>query len=222
MLKTSKWILQFSIRIMNTISIKACLIWLSASLFYLYEFVLRASPGVITNELMRDFHVMAGSLGILTSSYYHAYTPLQVPCGLIVDKMGPRKIITFSALLCVVGAIIFAQSYSLGYAQFGRFLIGAGSACAFLSCIKLCSEWLPPSKIAIFAGLTNAMGTLGGTFAGYPFAIMSHDFGWRGAMMIWAAIGLGVALLAWLIIRDRNPSHIKTDHYSSNTNILTI
>jgi hypothetical protein len=35
----------------------AWIIWSTAALFYLYEYVLRASPGVMTNELMHDFGV---------------------------------------------------------------------------------------------------------------------------------------------------------------------
>mgnify|MGYP002783774961 CR=1 FL=1 len=173
-----------------------------AWLFYLYEYILRVSPSVMTNELMLDFGVTSTALGVLVSFYYFSYVALQIPCGVIVDSLGPRKIITFSALLCVIGSTFFAQSETLFMAQVGRFLIGAGSACAYLSCAKVGAEWFHPNKFAVIAGMTMMMGTLGGTFGGSPFALLVNGLGWRSAMLVASLVGSGVALAAWLIVRD--------------------
>src|SRR3989338_3198608 len=79
------------------------IIWAMAALFYLYEYVLRVSPSVMTEGLTQSFGVTSTELGVLSSFYYYAYTILQVPCGVIVDKWGPRRVITFSSILCTVG-----------------------------------------------------------------------------------------------------------------------
>lgn len=173
-----------------------------AWLFYLYEYILRVSPSVMTNELMRDFGVTSTALGVLVSFYYFSYVILQIPCGIIVDYLGTRKVITFSALLCVIGSSFFAYSETLFTAQIGRFLMGAGSACAYLSCAKVGAEWFHPRRFAVIAGMTMMMGTLGGTFGGSPFAWLVNEIGWRNSMLIAAIVGLGVALSAWIIIRD--------------------
>jgi sugar phosphate permease len=181
----------------------AWIIWACAGAFYLYEMILRVSPSVMTQGLMHDFGVTSTALGVLASFYYYAYVALQVPCGVIVDWLGTRKVVTASAALCTVGSIIFAECDSLYMAQMGRFLIGAGSACAFLSCLKVAAEWFSPAKFALISGLTNMMGTLGGTFGGRPFAMMVNHFGWRTATLIAAGAGIVMTLMAWLIIRDR-------------------
>jgi MFS family permease len=174
--------------------------------FYLYEYILRASPGVITNELMADFGISAGAVGTLIAFYYFAYVPLQIPCGVITDKFGPRKVVTTSALLCVIGTVIFAKSNSVPVAQFGRFLIGAGSACAYICCLKIASVWFDKSKFALIAGISMMMGTFGGMFAGPPFAHLANTQGWRSAMLIAAIVGAIVMLIAWFVIKDR-PAH---------------
>jgi MFS family permease len=179
------------------------IIWSCAGLFYFYEMVLRASTGVMVNELMRDFSVVSTSLGVLNSFYYYAYVPLQIPCGVIVDRLGTRKVITFSTLLCVSGSFLFALSDSLFFAQIGRFLVGAGSACAFLSCLKIGSEWFLPAQFALVAGLTNMMGTLGGMVSGPPFALLMNAYGWRQATFIFAMGGLGLAFMCWTLIKER-------------------
>ncbi len=197
------------------------LIWGCAGLFYLYEMILRASPSVMTGELMHDFAVASTALGVLSSFYYYAYVALQIPCGLIVDWLGTRKVVTFSALLCVLGSVLFALSNSLYLAQFGRLLIGAGSACAFISCLKIGADWFLPTQFALVAGLTNMMGTLGGMFSGPPFAILVNNFGWRQATLIAAFIGIIIALLSWVIIRERHHSSSSDKPRTSGQNFLS-
>lgn len=184
----------------------AWVMWGCAALFYLYEYVLRASPGVITNDLMRDLGVTSTALGVLVSFYYYAYVPLQIPCGVIVDWLGPRRVITFSAALCSVGSVLFAYSDTMLSAQIARFLLGAGSACAYLSCLKVGAEWFPSEKFALIAGITMMMGTFGGIFGGFPFAVLANAAGWRSAMMIAAVVGVAVTLISWIVIRDRPKS----------------
>lgn len=176
-------------------------IWACAALFYLYEYVLRVSPGVITEELMRDFGVKAGALGVLVSFYYMAYVPLQIPCGVIVDRFGVRPVVTFSAFLCTIGNFIFAYSETLYTAEIARFLIGAGSACAYLSCTTVAAHWFRPEKFAVIAGITMMMGTFGGMFGGKPFAILANAVGWRQAMIFAAFVGISIMFIAWTIIR---------------------
>lgn len=190
----------------NTASSRGWLIWACAGLFYLYEMILRASPGTMTTELMRDFGVISTALGVLSSAYYISYVVLQIPCGIIVDRLGTRKVITMSALLCVIGSILFAISESLYLAIIGRFLIGAGSACAFISCLKIGAEWFSPGKFALIAGLTNMMGTLGGMTSGPPFVLLVNLFDWRQATLIAAGFGAALAVLCWMIIREKPQS----------------
>ncbi len=178
--------------------------------FYLYEYILRASPGVITNELMTSFGISAGAVGTLIAFYYFAYVPLQIPCGVITDRFGPRKVVSISALLCILGAVIFATSNSIIFAQFGRFLIGAGSACAYICCLKIASVWFDKSKFAFIAGISMMMGTFGGMAAGFPFAKLSNAQGWRNAMLIAAIVGVVVMIISWFVIKDR-PDHKKSE-----------
>ncbi|WP_165380275.1 MFS transporter [Candidatus Finniella inopinata] len=193
---------------------KAWMVWLVASLFYLYEMVLRVSPSVMTEGLTQDFHVSATSLGVLVSFYYFAYVPLQVPCGLIVDKFGTRKIVTLSTLICILGTYLFAESQNLWLAQIGRFLIGAGSACAFISCLKVSAEWFRPHQFALVAGLSNMMGTLGSTFAGRPLATLVQNYGWRPTTLMLATAGFLVAIMSWFCIQD-NPTPTEQEKHDA-------
>ncbi|MBY0291816.1 MAG: MFS transporter [Alphaproteobacteria bacterium] len=167
--------------------------------------MLRVSPGVMADDLMATFQVDACSLGALTGFYYYAYAALQIPVGTLMDRFKPRRMLTFAAIICSLGALIFSSADSLSTAAFGRTIIGAGSAFAFLSCLKLGTLWFPPQKLPLVIGLTLLLGTMGGVSAGYPMGWLVEASGWRHSMWLVAFAGFFLAALGWGIIRDKAP-----------------
>src|SRR3990167_7953329 len=125
---------------------RAWFVWSLAGLFYMYQFILRSSPSVMTDDLMRDFSVEACALGVLTSFYLISYTTLQIPVGLGMDKYGPSKLLRGAVTLCAIGTAIFALSDSFYLACFGRLLIGTGATCAFLGSLKLATLLFHPER----------------------------------------------------------------------------
>ncbi len=178
--------------------------WLCAALFYGFQFIIRVSPGVMVNNMMSSLGLEACIMGALTSLYYYGYSTLQVPAGLILDNIGQRRPITAALLLCSLGCLVFASSTTVVFLSFGRFLMGLGSAFAFLSSLKLATINFPPQRLALFVGLTMLIGTTGATSAGYPLGILIKYTSWQTAMYILAVMSFALALLAYAIVRDRN------------------
>jgi MFS family permease len=189
---------------------KAWGIWAMAGLFYLYEYVLRVSPMVVMHTLMKDYNLNATSFGLITAVYYWAYVPLQIPCGYILDKFGVRKVVTFSTLLCTIGCFIFSHSDVIQYAYFGRFLMGAGSACAYVACMKVGSDWFPAQYFPLIAGLTLMMGQIGSSFGAHPFALLVHTYSYITAMNILVGIGIFIAVLSYVVIPPKENNTIKS------------
>lgn len=179
------------------------IICLLAALFYLYDFFLRVTPSVMIHPLMHDYGVGATEIGFISAFYYYAYTPLQIPSGIIIDKYSIRKVLTLSLLLCVIGTFIFVTFINLPAAFIGRILMGAGSAFAFVGALKLAAVWLPRNQFALFTGLTTALGTFGAVFADTILSRMVHWWGWRFSLHITVGIGLILTVLTFFIIRDR-------------------
>lgn len=187
-------------------------IWIIIScawIFYLYEYILRVSPSVIDKQLMIDYKTTATMLGTISGAYYWSYVPLQVPCGVIADRLGARRVIVLSSLLCILGCILFAQSTIIDTAILGRILMGAGSACAYICCTKVAAEWFTPNRFALLAGITMFMGTLGGSL-NTVFALIVEWVEWRLAIMIFAGIGVFIAAMAWFLMKDKNDKTLKT------------
>lgn len=184
-------------------SVKNFMIWSMAAAFYLYEVALRVAPAGITDQLMQHFNITSTGLGMLVGAYYWAYVLMQLPCGLILDKFGPQKVISLSSFVCGIGTILFCQADTLLIAVVGRVLVGIGSACAFIGALKVATDWFSPRRFALIAGLTNMMGTFGGNFAGSPLAYLSENYGWVNVFTVMGLSGFFIALLAYLIIEDK-------------------
>jgi sugar phosphate permease len=82
------------------------------TLFFCYAFVQRVSPSVMTDELMREFAVGGAALGSLSAFYFYTYASIQLPVGMLTDRFGPRKLMSFTAALCALASIAFALSDS--------------------------------------------------------------------------------------------------------------
>ncbi|MBI2707609.1 MAG: MFS transporter [Proteobacteria bacterium] len=195
---------------------KSWLIWGCAALFYCYQFMLRGSPNVMADDLMVSFQVGACSLGILSGFYYNTYSAFQVPGGSLMDYFKPRRVLTFAAIVCSLGTLLFSMADSIYVAAFGRALIGVGSAMGFLSCLKLGTLWFPSHRLPLIIGLTVALGTVGGVSAGYPLAWLVGAYGWRHAMWLVAFLGFALAALAWSIVRDTPPDILEREILKSH------
>ena len=177
------------------------IIWGCGGLFYFYQFIIRTSPGYMTEELTQAFHVKGLALGVVVSFYYYAYAPMQIPLGLMLDRLGPRRVLMMSCSLCVLGCFLFASSPSyLSVACAGRFLMGMGSACAWIGSIKLATLWFPPERVGMIIGLTMFLGTMGPFFGGPVVAEFVKQIGWRQTMYLLGILGaLLVALMAKML-----------------------
>ncbi len=188
--------------------------WISISiawLFYLYEYILRVSPAVISNQIMTEFSVTATAVGAISGAYYWSYVPLQIPCGIIADRLGARKVIIFSCLLCILGSFVFSLSTSYTTAVFSRILMGAGSACAYICCSKVAAEWFHPHKFATLTAITMFMGTLGASL-NTVFAIVVKAFGWQQAFVIFAVFGLLIVVAAWVLMKEKSSIITENDN----------
>tara|TARA_B100000678_G_scaffold291472_1_gene308615 strand:+ start:5258 stop:6541 length:1284 start_codon:yes stop_codon:yes gene_type:complete len=181
---------------------KACIIFFLSALFYLYEFVLQVAPSVMAKSMMQTFHVSAAGFGAISACYFYAYAPMQLPAGLLFDRFGPRKLISIALCICAFGTLFFASTNSIFTAALGRFLIGGGSAFSFIGILVLISRWFPARYFALLAGTAQLMSSIGAMFGEMPLAILIKRLGWREANFVLFGIGLILAILLWLFIRD--------------------
>ncbi len=177
--------------------------WATGALFFFYAWVLRVAPSVMIDEMMRDLAIGGAVIGNLSALYFFGYAGMQVPVGMLIDRFGPRRLMTAAALGCVAGCAIFALSSGISGVAIGRFVIGAAAAFSLVGAMAVAGLWFPAQRFALLSGLAMMMGMLGGIVGQAPFRLVVEALDWRGSILALAAGGMVVATAAWATVRDR-------------------
>ena len=176
------------------------LAWFSISLFYFYQYILRVSPGVMVVELRQAYKLTALEFSSLDAIYLYAYSLIQIPLGFVLDRFGIRRVVCISILLCISGVLVFAFSINVGMLQISRFLIGIGSAPAFICALKLVADYLPASKQGILMGATLSIGTIGALLSGKFLVSLLEATTWKVTLMWCAGLGAVIYIIVSLFV----------------------
>ncbi len=170
--------------------------WGLCAAFYLLGFFQRVAPAVMTTEWMADFGIGASGLGQLSAFYFYSYVAMQIPTGILADRLGPRKLLGAGAAVAAVGSVWFGLSSQWFWAGIGRLLVGGAVAVAFVGMLKLAAHWFPPKRFAMISGLALLAGVIGAITAGVPLRWMVDRVGWRAVMigsgMVTAALSAAI------------------------------
>jgi len=180
----------------------AWFMWGLGAVLYLIGFFQRVAPAVITTELMHDFAISATGLGNLSAFYFYSYVFMQVPTGILADRLGPRRLLTAGALVAGVGTLLFGMAPTLLWACIGRLLIGGSVAVAFVGMLKLAANWFAPRQFALATGMALFCGIIGAVSAGAPLRMLVDMAGWRPIIIASSIVTLGASLAIWLKVRD--------------------
>lgn len=187
------------------------LIWSIAALFYAFDYLLNVAPGGMKPQLSQAFNLSASDLGILSSCYLWTYGIMQIPAGLLMDTVGPRRLLSVAGLSCAFGTVLFGLADTILAACIGRLFIGFGASFAVVGCSKIAAVWFPPRRFALFMGLMVAVGTLGAAFGLAAVSPLIKAFGWKQTLMAGAAVSIVISVLMWVIIRDKPPVEVNPE-----------
>lgn len=182
------------------LGITICLV---GALFYCYEFLLRILPGTLQGELSAAFgHISATTFGQLAALYYFAYSPMQLPVGMLIDRFGPRSLLSFACLCCTIGSYLFMMFSSLWLAGVGRVLVGFGSSFAFVGGLTLMMHWLPRRYFSLATGLMTTLGMLGLMYGGIKITALAQTLALTEVLMLTVVGGGIITVLIIFVVRD--------------------
>ena len=147
----------------------------------------------------------AADLGLLTSAYFLLFAAVQLPCGVLLDRYGPRLVDSSLLLIASAGSLMFALADGVWALMLGRALIGLGVAVGLMAGLKAIVLWFPSERVALANGWYIMLGALGALSATGPAEVLVQGVGWRGLFAILAASTAAVALLILLVVPERKP-----------------
>ncbi|MFS0777173.1 MFS transporter [Neobacillus sp. 3P2-tot-E-2] len=173
--------------------------WVVFSTVLLAYFIIisqRTAPGLITDQLMKDFHFSAAVIGLMSSFQFFAYAGLQIPVGLLSDRYGPNRFLILGTILTGIGCIIYNFSPNEYVLIFSRFLVGMGDSMIFVNLVIILSQWFKANEFLKLLGLVSLVSSVGSLMATVPFSVWISFTGWRTPFL---TIGIILILLSYFL-----------------------
>jgi MFS family permease len=189
---------------MHKPSLLGWVVWLLGSLFFFTEYFIRVSPNVLGDIFITEFNSNATTIGLLSAYFYYAYVVMQIPVGLLVERLGSKFALSIAAIIfgCATFGFSFIDTIYQGY--YVRFVMGLVGSFAFVGTLKLISDYFPPKYFAVLAGITQGLGLLGAFVGAAPLADLFLLVGWR-LSFVWLGVWfilLGITML--YVIKDKS------------------
>lgn len=177
---------------------RSWLIFAVATFAYMIAVLQRTSIGVAGVDATDRFAISAAVLSTLAVVQLVVYAGLQVPTGILLDRVGPRILILAGAGLMAIGQVTLALAPEVGVAILGRILVGAGDAVTFISVLRLLASWFSGRTLPQVSQWLAVLGQTGQVLSAVPLLFLLHTFGWEEAFLA-ASFASLIALVAVLV-----------------------
>ncbi len=182
------------------------LVWIICALFFMYEFLLRTIIGTFQHPIMYDLHITRFEFAVLsTTAYMLVYGFMQVPVGIIADRLGLKKTVLFGVSVCLISCIGFAFTHYFYMAIGFRLLMGFGSSFGFICLLVAVYDWMPNRYSALFIGLSQFIGTMGPMLAAGPvnsLASGESPISWHAVFISLGVFGIFLSLLIIFFVKS--------------------
>lgn len=186
-------------------SARSWIVFSGAVFAYLIGVTQRTSFGVLTVDATERFQVNAAAVSTVAVVQIVVYAALQIPVGILVDRIGSRTLIVCGAVLMAVGQAVLAISPSIGFVIFARVLVGIGDAATFVSVIRMLPNWFGGRVLPQLSQWVGIIGQLGQIVSAIPFALLLHSLGWRPGLLIASGASVVAAAVAFALVRRGEP-----------------
>ena len=172
---------------------KAVLIFFVFACGYFISALLRAITATLSPLLTSEFSLSAGDLGLLAGGYFLGFASMQIPLGYLLDKYGPKKIVSSFLLIAIIGTIAFALAQNFAGLLLSRILIGVGVSACLMGPLTAYRIWFADEYQQRANAWMLMVLSMGFVFSTLPVQILLPVIGWR-----WV-FGL-IAILIFLVI----------------------
>lgn len=196
-------------------------VWLIASIFYAYQYILRVMPNIMMNDILQQFNMDTATFGQFSGVYYIGYSLMHLPIGIMLDRFGPKKIMPICILMTSLGLVPIIFSEYWIYPIIGRTLIGMGSSAAILGTFKIIRLNFTEQKFTRMLSFSVTIGLFGAIYGGGPVDYMCTMFGYKTVTSIFALLGLFLSFMTFLIVPNIQSSQKKTSVFADIKEVLS-
>ena len=174
-------------------------IWLSVTVFYCYQYILRVIPNIIMPDLIDNFGINASEFGSFAGIYYVGYIGVHIPIGILLNKFGCRKVLSICILLTALGLAPVVYSNSWYIVLLGRLITGIGSSAAIVGALQI-FRIIYPNSFTRMLGISVSLGLITVVFVGSPLSNFIINFGIENAINMTIACGILLAVINYALM----------------------
>jgi MFS family permease len=174
---------------------KAVLVFFVFACGYFLSCLLRAITATLSPVLTTEFNLLAGDLGLLAGGYFLGFASMQIPLGYLLDKQGPKKIVSSFLLIAIVGTASFALAQSFAGLLISRILIGVGVSACLMGPLTGYRIWFADEYQQRGNSWMLMIASTGFVFSTLPVQILLPIFGWR-----WVFGGITILIFIVIIL----------------------
>ena len=195
---------------------KAITIFLVFAIGYFISNLLRAITATIAPELVSEFNLSSGELGLLGGAYFLGFASVQIPLGYLLDSKGPRKIVSYFLLLTIIGLILFSLAQNLTMLLISRVLIGVGVGACLMGPLTAYRIWLQDETQQRANSWMLMVGAIGMLSSSLPVQYFLPLIGWRSIFLSIATLTLICIVLIVIFIPRWNSKSITNEKLNEN------
>ena len=188
---------------------KAILVFFVFACGYFISCLLRAITATLSPLLTAEFNLLAGDLGLLAGGYFLGFASMQIPLGYLLDKHGPKNIVSSFLLIAIVGTASFALAQSFAGLLISRILIGVGVSACLMGPLTGYRIWFADEYQQRGNSWMLMIASTGFVFSTLPVQILLPIFGWR---WIFGGITILIFIVIILILLFIPPWKSKVDN----------
>lgn len=184
------------------------------AILYVYQYAVKAAiPNVLNAELINYFSIDASSFGMLLSAFYIMYTSMQIPVGVIIDRVNPKILFFSSFMLISVSLMLFVATRNIVVGSIFQMFLGVGCSFGFVLVLKVINNNYPQSRVAFVTSIIISLGCAGPALLNFLLTYLSEQFYWRSVVISVALVGVIVSFLGAFFIKTHKirPSAKKED-----------
>ena len=179
---------------------KAVLIFFVFACGYFISALLRAITATLSPLLTSEFNLNAGDLGLLAGGYFLGFASMQIPLGYLLDKHGPKKVVSCFLLIAIIGTTAFALAQSFSGLLISRILIGVGVSACLMGPLTGYRIWFADEYQQRANAWMLMVLSMGFVFSTLPVQILLPVIGWRWIFGSVAIVILFIIILTLLFI----------------------
>lgn len=201
-------------------SFNQLLLWIFCIAFFVYQYGIRSAvPNVFNEDLRLYFSIHATEMGTLISLFYVAYTAMQIPVGLIIDRFSAKLIAVFAFVCVSLSTIMFVVTNSYMIAAIAQLFLGFGCSFAFVLVMKITNDVFSQQKVAFFSSIAISCGSLGPIIMSPLLAHLSQLYYWKNIVLLFGGVGFILAIAGLLLVRGNSGVHHVEDHPDIMTSV---